>query len=94
MSTTETLVPKVRKIATGFYPKLYKTCDREDMIQEGFVGLMEARERYEPGQGASKSTWCSLRARGAMHDHVRTMARKSREMCMGGMNVYATADGL
>lgn len=79
MTTVEKLVPMVKRIAGRFRPVVYGTADREDLVQEGYVGLLEAASRYEPGRGCSLSTWGARRANGAMLDHIRTLSRRSRE---------------
>ena len=43
----------------------------EDFIQEGFVGLLEARRRYDPRRGASFATFATPRIAGAMADFLR-----------------------
>ncbi len=73
------LVGMVGRIATRYHPVVYATADREDLAQEGAVGLLEAAARYDADRGASLATYGARRASGAMMDHVRTLARWSRE---------------
>lgn len=79
MSRVEKLVPMVRRMAFRFHPRVFRTVDREDLLQEGYLGLLEAESRYEPDRGSSLSTWGARRAGGAMLDHVRVLSRRSRE---------------
>jgi RNA polymerase sigma factor (sigma-70 family) len=79
MTSVSGLVPIVRKIAWRVGSTVQREADREDMIQEGVVGLLEAAQRYEPGRGCSMRTFGGRRAAGAMLDHLRGMVRRSRE---------------
>ena len=82
MTSLSGLVPVVQRIARKLRPALRSDVDREDMAQEGFVGLMEAAARYEPDRGCSLRTFGCRRAAGAMMDHVRVLARHRREAPM------------
>jgi RNA polymerase sigma factor (sigma-70 family) len=48
--------------------------DREDVLQAGYVGALEAAQRWVPEQGGF-STLITERARGAMLDYINTEAR-------------------
>lgn len=43
----------------------------EDLIQEGYLGLMDAVGKYDPSRNASFETYASIRVRGAMLDFLR-----------------------
>jgi RNA polymerase sigma factor (sigma-70 family) len=73
------LVPMVTKMASRMGHLVYRTADQEDVRQEGFVGLMEAASRYDPGHSCSLATFASKRVWGAMHEQVRTLSKQSRE---------------
>lgn len=78
-NSVSSLIPLVTRIARKFRRNAWSEPDREDMAQQGFVGLLEAAGRFDPDRGCSLSTFGSRRAAGAMMDHVRTLARKARE---------------
>jgi len=61
----------VRRIAHRLHSRLPACVQIEDLIQAGMLGLLEAQERYKPGQGASFSTFAGIRIRGAMLDEIR-----------------------
>ncbi|WP_370262853.1 sigma-70 family RNA polymerase sigma factor [Limnobacter sp.] len=51
---------------------------KEDFIQEGLMGLLEAKARYSPKQGCLFETYASHRVRGAMFDYLRHQDHLSR----------------
>lgn len=64
-------VDLVKRIAYRLHSRLPESVQMEDLIQAGMLGLLEARERYRPGQGASFATFAGIRIRGAMLDEIR-----------------------
>lgn len=73
ISITE-IVACVRRLAHMVH-RSSPFADRDDLVQEGFVGLLEAASRYDAARKASPLTYCGTRALGAMKDHVRNAAR-------------------
>ncbi len=55
-----------------------------DILQEGTVGLIEAAESYNPGQGAAFSLYAVHRIRGRMQDFLRREGRME-ENCLHGI---------
>lgn len=51
--------------------RLPSSIDIDDLIQAGAVGLLDARQRYDPMQGASFDTYAAQRIRGSMLDALR-----------------------
>jgi len=79
VTTVSQLIPLVQKLACRFRRDSWSAADRDDIRQEGFVGLIEAARRFERSRGCSLRTFGGRRAAGAMMDYVRTLCRKSRE---------------
>ncbi len=52
--------------------------DYEDAVSQGFLGLIEAVDRFDPAFGAQFSTYAMLRVRGKVLDHLRSMDWLSR----------------
>jgi len=71
---------EVQRIAREFAPRFYQEADREDAIQEGAIGLLEASARYDPSRGSDPGAYRACRIRGAMWDHLRRVSRRSREV--------------
>lgn len=80
MNTLSATVPEVQRIAREFLPRFYQDADREDALQEGTLGLLEATARYDPSRGSTLEAFGAYRIRGAMWDHVRRLSRRSREV--------------
>lgn len=58
-------------------------CDREDLIQCGIFGLIDAIERYDPAKDVKFETYAILRIRGAVIDELRSrdwVPRSKRRM--------------
>lgn len=61
----------VKRIAFHLAQRLPSHVLADDMIQAGMIGLLEARENFDPTKGASFETFASIRVRGAMLDELR-----------------------
>ena len=67
----EKFAPLVRKIARHLQSRLPASVQVDDLIQAGMMGLMDAANRFEDGQGAQFETYASQRIRGSMLDELR-----------------------
>lgn len=54
----------------------------EDLVQYGFVGLMEAQRRFNPERGVKFSTFAYYRIRGAMLDGLRKISGLPKSQLM------------
>ncbi|NBU58661.1 MAG: RNA polymerase sigma factor FliA [Betaproteobacteria bacterium] len=74
-TATERLViehaPLVKRIAYHFMTRLPSSVQVDDLIQVGLIGLMDAAENFDDGQGAQFETYAVQRIRGAMLDELR-----------------------
>lgn len=61
----------VRKIATRMHAALPRQVDVEDLIQQGYIGLIEAMERFDIDRDTKFETFSSARIFGAMQDYLR-----------------------
>lgn len=76
--------PMVEGMARKLARHLPCWVDREDLIQDGYLGLLEAERRFDPARGGSLKTFASSRIRGRMLDSLRAqdwMSRPSRRRC-------------
>jgi RNA polymerase sigma factor for flagellar operon FliA len=71
--------PLVKKIALYIKRRLPSHVELEDLLQSGFVGLIEAKNHYRPNMGATFETYASIRIRGAMIDALRRNSWGNRE---------------
>ncbi len=64
-------LPLVKRIAYHLMTRLPASVEVDDLIQAGLMGLLDAVERYDDGQGAHFETYATQRIRGAMLDELR-----------------------
>jgi RNA polymerase sigma factor for flagellar operon FliA len=64
-------IPLVKRIAYHLIARLPPSVQVEDLVQAGMLGLMDAANNFDPGQGAQFETYASQRIRGAMLDELR-----------------------
>lgn len=68
----------VRKIAGTIARRLPRAAELEDLIQDGLLGLLDARGRFDPCRGFSWQTFAGHRVRGAIIDGLRQRDHVSR----------------
>lgn len=61
----------VRRMAQQMIGRLPPNVEIDDLIQAGMIGLADASQRYDAGQGVQFETFASQRIRGAMLDELR-----------------------
>jgi len=64
----------VERVARQALVQLALTCDIDDLIGYGYMGLMEAKSRFDPSKGVPFQSFAYYRIRGAILDGVRQMA--------------------
>lgn len=63
--------PLVRRLAHQMIAKLPANIELDDLIQVGMIGLSDAMNRFDTGQGVQFETFATQRIRGAMLDELR-----------------------
>lgn len=73
--------PLVRRVADALMRRMPASVERDDLEQEGAMGLLEAAQTYEAGHdsAAAFATFATHRIRGAMLDHARSTDPLSRD---------------
>lgn len=61
----------VQKIAGRLVRRLPPNVDKEELVQEGMIGLMDAHERYDQSLGVPFKAYAETRIQGAMYDWLR-----------------------
>jgi RNA polymerase sigma factor for flagellar operon FliA len=85
-------LPLVRDIATRTRRGLPASVDLADLVSEGFLGLMDAIERFDPEHGRDFRSFAAPRIRGAMVDGLRAADWVPRSV-RRKIRVLATATG-
>ena len=69
---------QVRKLAYYFHGRVRGAAEVEDLIQAGYVGLVDAAQKYERKEGASFAAYAGIKIRGAIADHLRRASNLCR----------------
>jgi RNA polymerase sigma factor for flagellar operon FliA len=64
---------KVRIIAISMARNLPSSIEVDDLISVGYMGLMDAGDRFDPKRGVKFETYAALRIRGSIMDELRNM---------------------
>ena len=67
--------------------------DREDLIQEGMIGLFKAIRDYDYGRDASFATFADLCVSRQMYSAIQASARKKHAPLNGYISIYARREG-
>ena len=65
--------PLVKFVAGRLGAGLPSTVDPADLVSSGILGLIDALERFDPGQGVKFETFATPRIRGAIYDGLRQL---------------------
>lgn len=76
----------VRKKASSMY---ILGADRDDLIQEGMIGLFKAVRDYDIGRDASFSTFADLCISRQMYSFIKTLARKKHAPLNTYISIYS-----
>lgn len=68
----EDYLPAVRRQALSLKVRLPESIELDDLIQAGFVGLLDALSRYDHSTGVAFGAFANQRIRGAMIDELRS----------------------
>ena len=60
-------------VAARIHKKLPSSVDVDDLISVGFIGLIDAIEKYDPSRDNKFKTYAEYRIRGAILDELRSM---------------------
>ncbi len=72
--------PLVKEIAFKLLNKLPSFIALDDLIQDGYVGLLDALYKYNPDLGSSFETYAKIRIHGAMLDGLRRLDTQPRKI--------------
>ena len=84
----------VRKIAWHFHGRVGRPIEVEDLIQAGYLGLIDASQRYSPRAGVSFTSYAAIRVRGAIVDYLRRNSNLTRSAMAMQKKVRAAQEKL
>lgn len=90
----EYYIPLVEKIAASMYKKLPNSTEFGDLVNDGFFGLVNAIERFDPSRGFKFETYASNRIRGEISDKLRDHDWVSRYFRLKFKLLHQTRDVL
>jgi RNA polymerase sigma factor for flagellar operon FliA len=90
----ENYAPLVKRIAYYMMAKLPPSVQVEDLMQAGFIGLLDAADHFDDSQGAVFETYAAQRVRGAMLDELRNLDWLPRSVRKNLRRVEACIHGL
>lgn len=73
----EQYAPLVRSVCGRF--TLPPAVDREDLFQEGIIGLLDAAKKYDPARQIPFGAYATTRIRGSILDYLRRLDPLSRD---------------
>jgi len=92
-------MPLVRHVVNRLAAQLPPHLDREDLLEAGIHGMIDAIERYNPREDAKFETYAVLRIRGAIIDELRSrdfvprsLRKKAREIREAKAALFADND--
>ena len=71
---TAELLDRVERAARKLVRTMPPSVEYDDLVQDGMLGLLDARKRYRPETGTAFPTFANRRIRGAMLDGLRREA--------------------
>ena len=66
--------------------------EKDDLLQEGMIGLFRAIREYDPGRDASLATFCSLVVTRHLYHAVRNMGRQKHLPLNSFVSIYGDED--
>lgn len=90
-------LPLIKFVVNRIAARLPSHVDREDLVQAGIMGLIDAVEKFEPSRGIKFKTYAELRVRGSVLDSLRevdwvprNLRRRSREVQQAYVEIEQT----
>ena len=68
----------VRKLAFYFYGRAKGAVEVDDLLQVGYIGLIDASQKYVKKPGVTFSSYAKIRIRGSIVDHLRSSSNLCR----------------
>lgn len=73
-------LPLVRAVANRMAMKLPRSCDVDDLVGAGVLGLINATRQFDQSKGVPFDRYAEIRIRGAILDELRSLDSTSRSV--------------
>ena len=73
----------VQRLAWHFHGRVGRYVEIEDLLQAGYLGLVDASQRYSVCDGVSFAAYAAIRIRGSIIDHLR----RNSNLCRNTINM-------
>lgn len=90
----EYYVPLVQKVAINVARKLPSSIEVGDLISDGYFGLLDAIQKFDPDKGFKFETYATNRIRGEINDQLRAFDWVSRYSRIKFKKVLLTQEAL
>ena len=67
----EEQMPLVQRLAWHFHGRVGRFVEVDDLLQAGYLGLVDASQRYSVCDGVNFAAYAAIRIRGSIIDHLR-----------------------
>lgn len=84
----------VRKIAWHFHGRVGHRVEIDDLLQVGYLGLLDAAKRYAPQPGVTFAAYAAIRIRGAIVDYLRSASTLCRATIQTHRRIQAATQRL
>ncbi|RJP26444.1 MAG: FliA/WhiG family RNA polymerase sigma factor [Actinobacteria bacterium] len=86
--------PLVRDLARGFRYRTPNNIEYADLVGYGFLGLIDAVDKFDPGRGIDFTAYARIRISGAIADGIRSERRLPRSAQVKARHISKTYDSL
>ncbi|PRY86439.1 sigma-70 family RNA polymerase sigma factor [Donghicola tyrosinivorans] len=84
----------VKRLAWHFLGRVGRFVELEDLMQAGYLGLVDASQRYTPREGVTFSAYAAIRVRGSIVDLLRRNSNLCRKTIAMQQQVKAAINAL
>ncbi|MGA9564778.1 MAG: sigma-70 family RNA polymerase sigma factor [Candidatus Korobacteraceae bacterium] len=90
------LMQKVERIAGHIHHRLpsHARIDLQDLVQDGMIGLLDAKRLFDPQKGTKISSFADVRISGAIRDSLRSQDHCSRSVRVRIKQIWAASKRL
>ncbi|MFD0857550.1 sigma-70 family RNA polymerase sigma factor [Roseovarius aquimarinus] len=81
-------MPLVRRLAWHFQGRVGRFVEIEDLLQAGYLGLVDASQRYSVQDGVTFGAYAAIRIRGSIIDHLR----RNSNLCRSTITMRQTIE--